>query len=903
MRILREWTRRVWGALSRRRADRDLEAELRLHLDLAAEEARRRGHPPEEAEREARVRSGGVLQAMDALRDQRSVPWLEHFARDLRFAVRTLRRHPGFSTVVVLTLGFGIAINTATFSLVNAVLIRPLGFHEPERLVALHEHPGAPDAEASPFSPPDFLDLERDQQSFEGVAAYVNVALELAGSGEATRVDAAKVSANLFQVLGVAPVRGRTFTTEEDRPGANVAVLGWGLWQSRYGRDPSVIGRQITLDRQSYTVIGVMPAAFEFPRRGPQTNNKPAALWLPMAFTDGQRQGRASQFNHGVVARLKEDVTLDQARAELAVLSSRIAGNYPDVLRNANFAVRLSGQPLREHIAGRIERPLLLLMAAVGLVLLVTCANVGNLVLSRVAARTRELAVRTALGASRVRLLQLLLAEAAVLSAAGALAGIVASRLIVRAVPGTVARALPGVPDMSVDVRVLAFTAAVGAATSIFFALVPAIAIDWRVPGTALQEEVTRSTPGRRRHRLQAGLVTSTVALAVVLLVSAGLFTRSFSALMATETGFNADRVLTASLTLPRAGYGTAPSVRAFHGALFSRASSLPGVRSAALVTDLPLESYEHRVLSVEGAGTGAGASGSTNLSWVYGPYFQTLNVRVRSGRVFSDVESVQSRNVVVVNERLARAFWPGQDAVGKRIRWGFDVPQNANPWLTIVGVIADVADGPLGTEPSMHAYEPFSQFPDGVLDNVPNAFGRHVKVAVRTDADPRGLASALRAGIGAIDRQLAIESIATMADRVGDVVAPRRFSTLTLGGFATGSLLLAAIGLYGLLAFSVAERRREVAVRLALGATPSAILRMVVGNGLKLVAIGLAAGALASYGVARAVASFLYRTESHDLVTFGAVPFVLVLVALTACALPAYRASRVAPAVALRGD
>ena len=901
MRTLREWVHRLWGALSRGRGDRDLEEELKVHLDLAAEDARRRGEPPDEAARAARIRSGGVLQAMDALRDQRSVPWLEHFARDLRLAFRTLRRHAGFSAVVVLTLGFGMAINTATFSIVNAALIRPLGFREPERLVALHEHLGL---EAGAFSPPDFLDLQRDQESFEGVAAYANVAFELSGQGDAIRVDAAKVSANLFEVLGVGPVLGRTFTTEEDRPGANVAVLGWGLWQSRYGQDPSIVGGRITLDRQPYTVIGVMPAAFEFPRRGPQTNNKPAAVWVPMAFTDAQRQAYGSQYNHGVVARLREGVTLDQATAELDVLASRINASYPAELREAKISVRLSALPLREEIAGRIGRPLWLLMGAVGLVLLVTCANVANLVLSRVASRTREIAVRTALGSTRGRLLQLLLAEAAVLSVAGALLGIVASRLIVGAIPATLGRALPGAGDLSIDLRVFAFTAAIGIATSIFFALVPAMAIDWRVPGTALQEEVSRSTPSRRRHRLQAGLVVSTVTLAVVLLVGAGLFIRSFAALMATDAGFNPDRVLTASLTLPRAGYGSAASVRAFHGALFARASSLPGARSAALVTDLPLESYEHRVLSAEDVDkAGKRITASTNLSWVYGPYFQTLGIVVRSGRGFSDVETVHSRNVVVINERLARTFWPGQDAVGKRIRWGLDIAQNNNPWLTIVGVIADVVDGPLGTEPLMHAYEPFSQFPDNILDNFPGAFGRHVKVAIRTDADPRALASGLRAEIGGIDRQLAVESIATMADRVGDVVAPRRFSAMTLGGFAAGALLLAAIGVYGLLAFNVAERRREMAVRLALGARPSVILRMVVGDGLKLMSIGLVVGAGVSYAVARVVGSLLYQTESHDLVTFGTVPIVLLVVTLTACALPAYRAARVAPIVSLRGD
>ena len=421
-----------------------------------------------------------------------------------------------------------------------------------------------------------------------------------------------------------------------------------------------------------------------------------------------------------------------------------------------------------------MQRPLLLLLAAVGLVLLVTCANVATLVLGRAASRAREVAVRTALGSSRARLAQLLLVEAAVLSVAGGLVGLVSSRLIVGAVPASITEALPAAREIPIDLRVLAFTGVIAVATAVLFALIPLLTIEGGGrPALALSEAPSRSTPGRRRHRLQTGLVVSTVALACVLLVGAGLFIRSFSALIGTDAGFDPDRVLTASLTLPRAGYGSAASVRGFHQALFSGASSLPGARSSALVTDLPLESYEHRVFSAEGVAKVAGRPSSTNLSWVHGPYFKTLGIRLTSGRVFSDVETIEPRGVVIVNERLARSFWPGQDAVGKRLRWGLDIEQNPNPWLTVVGVVVDVADAPLGAEPFVHAYEPFSQFPDAVLDNVPGAFGRHVKLAVRTDRDPETLATAVRAAIGQVDRQLAVESIATMVDRVGDIVAP----------------------------------------------------------------------------------------------------------------------------------
>lgn len=829
-------------------------------------------------------------------------PAVTTFLYDVRHAMRTLRQHPGYVAVVVLTLGFGIGINTATFSIVNAVLIRPLGFVEPEQLVALHE--SLPNFPEGPFSPPDLIDFERDQMSFERVGAYLNIPLELSGSGDPVRLDAAKISATLLSVLEVEPLLGRGFTPEEDRPGIDVAVLSWGLWQTRFAGDPSIIGRAITLDRRPYTVVGVMPATFSFPFRGPQFNNKPASVFVPMAFTDGQRQARGNEFNHGVIGRLKDDVSIEEARAELAVLSERITANYSAALRSVNFSTKLSALLFRDELAGRMERPLLLLLASVGLVLLVTCANVANLVLSRAASRSREIAVRTALGSSRGRLLQLLLAEAAILSIAGGLLGLLASRLMIGLIPGTVTDALPAVHEISIDVRVLAFSAALAISTSLVFALIPLITVSRAAPGSTLQEEATRTTPGVRRHRVQAGLVVSTVMLAFVLLVGAGLFIRSFSALMETDAGFNPDRVLTASLVLPRSGYRTAASVRSFHEALLTRARSLTGVRSAALMTDLPLERYERRSLSAEGVNSvSGGVPPSTNLSWVYGPYFQTLGIRVKSGRVFTDVENAEVRGVVVVNERLAQMFWPGQDAVGKRIRWGANVPQNQNRWLTVVGVIADVADGPLGVEPFIHAYEPFSQFPDFVLNNTPGGFGRQIKLAMRTNADPRALVSTVRSQINTIDSQLAIESIATMDDRLGDVVAPRRFSAMTLGAFATGALMLAAIGLYGLLAFNVAERRREIAVRLALGAAPPNILRMVVGQGLKLVSIGLLAGVVVSYLAARLVASLLYQTESHDVITFGSVPLVLMLIALVACALPAWRASRVEPISALRSD
>src|SRR5262245_559451 len=503
--------------MARRRRPLDgLDAEIRDHIERETRDNIEKGMAPEEARRQALLAFGSVDLAAEDTRAVWGWPALDALRQDVRYAFRTLRKHPAFALVVILTLGFGIGINTATFSVVNAVLIRPLGFAAPERLVALHEHFGGPEGGDAPFSPPDLLDLERDQQSFEGVAAFVNVPLELSGRDEPIRIEGAKVSAGLFSLLGARPPLGRDFLPDEDRPGADVAVLSWGLWHARYGGDRSIVGQAITLDRRPYTVIGVMPAGFEFPRRGPRWNNTPAGVWVPMAFTGEEREGRGSRFNHSVIARLKEGVSIDAARAELDVLARRINADYPPYLQRAGFSIGLTAASLRDDIIGRMERPLLLLLGAVGLVLLVTCANVATLVLSRAASRTREIAVRMAVGSSRGRLARLLLPGAALLSLAGGLLGLLASRFIVAALPASVAETLPAGQGVAIDFRVLAFSGGIAIATSLLFALIPLVTIVRGHPGIALQEEVSRATAGLRRHRLQAGLVVSTVMLACV---------------------------------------------------------------------------------------------------------------------------------------------------------------------------------------------------------------------------------------------------------------------------------------------------------------------------------------------------------------------------------------------------
>jgi predicted permease len=890
---------RLRALLRRRQLEQDVEDEVAFHLAMREAQLRRSG--ASDAGAAARRRFGSVTRIREELGELWAfAPGVAGLLRDFRYAARTLRRSPGFAAVVILTIGLGIGANTALFSVVNAVLIRPLGYADADRLVSVQE--GFPHVRIDrlPFSALDFEDFRAYQQSFEAVAAYRNVPFELSGSGVSERIAGAKVSAELFRTLGVGPAVGRAFSTTEDRPGGTVVILSWGLWQRRYAGTPTIVGQRIHLDRQPYTVIGIMPAGFVFPRRGLPFGGEPADVWVPIAFTDRDRLERGTFHNNNVITRLKTGVSFQAAQAELDVLAKRIAANYPLVVLKAGFSPGLFAQPLRKEISGRFERPLLMLLAAVGLVLLVACANVANLILSRAAARSREFAVRTALGARRAQLVHLFLGETLLLSGAGGLVGLAIAYWTVKAAPAVVTRMVPGLHDLTIDLRVLAFTALICLGTALVFSLLPLVTLDRRHPGHSLREE-SRTTSGLSKLHLQRGFVVLTVSLACVLLVGAGLFIRSFATLVATDVGFRPAHVLTASMTLPRTFYTTGASVRAFHQALLPNLSTLPGVRSAAVATDLPLTTYEHRSFTPEGMNAADGAQPTTSLTWVHGPYFETLGITLERGRFFVPDEYIHERRVVIVNEKLAALVWPGQDPVGKRLKWGGAV--SAAPWLTVVGVIGNVAEGPIGNAPTVHAYEPFRQLPDFFLDGATNQFGRDLKAVLLADGEPRALAALVRQEISKLDRELAIESIEPMGAYVDDVVAPQRVSTLLVGAFAAIALLLASVGLYGLLAYTIAQRRREIGVRIALGADRRGVIGMVVGQGARLVAIGLVGGLIASLGLTRLVASLVYQTNPYDFVTFTIVPAVLAVAAFIACAFPAWRAARVDPMTALRAE
>jgi putative ABC transport system permease protein len=816
---------------------------------------------------------------------------------DLRHAVRALLNAPAFTAVTIITLALGIGANSAIFSLVSAVLIRPLGYHDPAGLMLIHE--GIPSANLPRFgvSPPDFADLVSYQQSFAQIGAYRNRSMELSGIGDGEQVTAAEVTPSVFPLLGVNAAAGRTLLPADGNE-QRIVVLAHGLWQRRFG-GREVVGERVTLDRQPYTIVGIMPPAFEFPKRGPELNGEPADLWVPLVFNPFERQARGMFYNHSVIGRLKDGVPAEQAAVDVAALAGRIRDNYPTQLRNA-ISLVVEAAPLVDEVSGAVRRPLLVLLGAVGLVLLVACANVANLFLTRAVSRTREIGLRVALGAERRRLFQMLATESLLLTLAAGVLGLLLGHWAVRAMPTAIAASLPGVSGVTLDIRVVTFTLALSALTAMVFGLVPLLGAR-RNLNEGLREGSSRVSGRVEQRRLQAGLVVTSVAFAFVLLVGAGLLLRSFNNLMAVDVGVHAADVLTVKVSLPFAGYNTATPIRTFYRSLHERLAVLPGVRAASIATDVPVSGDgERRSFWPESAPDGT-MPPSVAVTWIHGGYFETYGIPLRRGRWFSREEEADNRHVAVINESLAARFWPGQDAIGTRFKWG--LASSPAPWKTIIGVVGDVVEGPLGADPIIHIYVPYSDVPDAALSAPLAGLLRQMTVAVHSDTDPTRLTAPVRAAIAALDPALAMTDVTTMAQVVSDASAPQRFSAMALGAFAGGALLMAAIGLYGVLAFGVSRRTREIGVRLALGAKVSEVVTLVLREGMTLALTGLVLGFAGSVAAVRLIASQLYATEVYDLTTFVLVAGVLFLVALLACYVPARRAARVNPITALRAE
>jgi predicted permease len=818
--------------------------------------------------------------------------------QDVRYAARAIRHSPFFAVTVVLTLALTSGATTALFSVVNAVLLRAMPYPDPHRLVMVYQAIGTRPAG---FSAPDFLAFQERATSYAALAVFKNRDYELSGVAQPERVPAARISAALFETLGIRPALGRSFTRDEDEGGMPVAILSDATWRRHFGSDPAIVGRAITLDRRAYTVVGVMPRGFSFPNRGPMLNNTPADLYIPISFTDRERRGFGSMYNNSVVARLKPEVTAAQADSEArSIVRSAALDLYPATLKDLAGILGASATSLRDETVGRVSTLLYVLLAAVAVVLLIACADIATLTLTRAISRQRDMAVRAALGAGRGRLLMQALIESALLATAGVVLGLVVARWITAALTSAPALALPALHEIRLDLPVLAFTAALAVATTLICGLVPAFEASRAQSGDTLKEGGRTGAPGRRQRRILGGLVTVQFALAMILLASGGLLVRSFTKLMAVDPGFQPERVLTLATSLPATAYPRGADVRGFYVRLLERMQALPGVSAAAGSTALPLAIQERRVFTIENeTALTRTLSHAVAHDWVMGQYFETLGIALKRGRFLSDQDHASSEPVVVVNETMARRFWPDQDPVGQRLAWGN--PASHLPWMRVVGVVADVKQGTLNSETDPQTYQPWLQVSDGMLgENVLGIF-RGMKISVRAAVTPVALTSSIRGQIRALDPALPVTGIQTMEDVLHTSTGPQRFNAVLLGSFALLALLLAGLGVGGVLATSVSRRRQEIGVRMALGAQRGDVVRLVVRQGMVLAIAGLAIGLPTAIALTRLMSTLLFDISPRDPLTFGAVTVLLLAVATLACYIPARRATSIEPVEALR--
>ena len=884
----------------RKRMLEDLDHDIRDHIAKETQDNIERGMSPEEARYAAVRKFGNVTRVKEETREVWSIVWLEQLLQDIRYGSRMLRKSPGFTIVAVLTLALGIGANTAIFSVVDAVLLRPLPFENPSRLVALHEGLPKLGYPKMGFSAPDLAIFAREQKSFSAIGAFQNEHVNISGHGEPERVTAARVSSSFFPMLGVEPLLGRSFAPEEDAPGRKVVLLSYGLWQRRYGGGLNILGQTIDLDRQPYTVIGVMRQNFEFPLLGPEDNSSPADLWVPMAFTPAELQDWGGSYFTSVVGRLRPGVTLDEARGEAESLGRVIVADYPPAITNrlhGAFVLSVSASPFQEDVVGSVRTLLLVLMSAVSFVLLIACANIATLLVSRAATRQREIAVRTALGATRLRLVRQMLTESFLLALGGGALGFLlafwARNLMLALVPSSI----PLPRHVSLNAGVFAFAAGMSVLAAVLFGLAPAFQVSASSMQRPLQESGRSATPSRSHQRLQGFFVTIEFALALVLLVGAGLLTRSFGKLLETNPGFRPDHVLTLSVLLPRQAYPQGAQVQDFYKRLLDRVSNLPGVNAAGLSSDLPLNAREMVSMRVEGGGDDQGETPQAICqSWVMGNYFETVGIPLLQGRWFTPEDRLESEPVTVVSLSTARKFWPGQTPIGKRIRWGVN-----DPWHTIVGVVGDVRQGPFNTPLAPHAYRPYSQLPRPFLEEDPFGDWHAMNVVVRTQEDPTSLTSAVVAQVHSLDPDLAVANIRTMTQVISSSIAGPEFNTVLLGVLASLALFLSAIGVYGVLAYAVAQQTHEIGIRMALGAEPRDVLGLVLGRGARLAAMGAGLGLASALGLTHLMKGLLYGVSATDPPTIVGVVILLVAVVLLASYIPARRAMRVDPMVALR--
>jgi predicted permease len=865
---IREYVRRLWGSF-RRRGDRDWEEELHLHLELAAEAARRRGESPDAAMRAARLRAGAIPQAMEAMRDQRGLPWLEDVGRDVRYALNALKRNPGFAAVAIVTLALGIGANSAIFSIVNAVLLRPLPYQEPDRLVSAGAMLGG-----------EYLFVRTHARSIGEIALYRGVGLNLSTVGEADRLIGAHVSANLFSTLGIQAAHGRGFLPDEEQPGrSQVVVLSYALWRQRFGAEASVIGRDIAIDGEPRRVIGVMPPSFNFP--SPDTD-----LWIPYTF---DRSDAAALWGGGqrgqAVGRLAPGATPAQAQTELRALAPELRKANTLWVFSSRWGVNREVVRLQDRLVGGVRTRLLIILGAVAFVLLIACANVANLLLARASARQHEVAIRHALGAGRGRIARQLLTESAVLGLLGGSAGFLLAFLGVPLLVSGLSADIPRVEEIGVDRWVLGFTMAAGLFTGLAFGAVPALRSSRSDSNGSLKGTGRGSSASLGRA---AGLlVVGEITVAVLLVIGAGLLIRSFGELLRVDPGFRSEGILTARITPPASRYGEPARIRALYAELLPRVAAIPGVQDVEAVSHLPLVGGAGGfAFEVEGKPYAQGTGAPTTGEHIVTPgYLHVMGIPLREGRLLSDTDGA-APNVAVINETMARDYWKGESAVGKRLKRVWN-----NDWITVVGVVGDIKYHGLSAKVEPEIYRPFLQAPAPDMSLV-------VRAAVQ---DPTTLAASLRHAVTSVDAMVPVSEIRTVDQLLARSVETPRLTTLLLAIFAAVALTLAAIGIYGVLSYTVSRRTREIGVRMALGARRVDVMRMVLGHALLLAVLGTVGGVAAALAVTRALDSLLFGVSATDAVTFTAVPLLLLGIAIAAAYVPASRATRVDPTTALR--
>ncbi len=808
------------------------------------------------------------------------------FWQDIRYGIRMLLKAPSVSIVATIALALGIGANTAIFSVVNAVLLRPLPFANSEQLMNVWETDSTRGYVRGSASYPNFVDWREQNHVFERMASYHDNDFIMTGRGESTRLQGAVVNADLFPLLGVTPVIGRGFLPDEDKPGESgrVVVLSQGLFQKRFNSNPNIVNQTVVLDGKSYTIVGVMPGAFQFP-----VQKEPVELWTTVALDrEGKEPITDERGAHymNVIARLKPGVSKEQAQAEMTSISARLEQQYPD--KDLHKSSRI--EPTLEALVGDIRPALLILLGAVGCVLLIACANVANLLLARAMVRHKEMAIRSALGASRLRVVRQLLTESVLLSLAGGALGLLLavwwSDLLVTLGKQNIPRAL----QVGLDWRVLGFTLLVSVFTGVVFGLVPAIHSSKTELTESLKEGGRGSGEGARRNRIRGVLVVSELAIAVVLLVGAGLLIQSLWRLQLVSPGFESQNLLTFVVGIPEVKYPTEKQAQ-FYRDLVARVESLPGVRSASSVIPLPLNGDAFSIsFETEGRPVAKGNQPSADFFAIGDGYFKTLGVSVLQGRDFNGRDNKQAPPVIIVNQAFARKFFPNEDPIGKRIKPGISTDTDKPAMREIVGVVSDVRNRNLSSELRAGYFVPAAQIPFNQMTMV-----------VRTTNDPHIVITAVQNEVHAMDRELPVFNVKTMDEYIAATVAAPRFNATLLVIFSAVALVLTIVGLYGVMSYSVAQRTNEIGIRMALGAQTRDVMRLIVSQGFKLVLVGLAIGLAGAFALMRVIASLLFGVTTKDPLTFAAVAVLLAVVALLACYIPARRATRLDPLSALR--